>query len=414
MTTTSSSASIAKPRRPELVARYERGGRKAVYYRSNDGIEAVVAGGTITACKGRGKVKEGPASVLRGKSAVGLGDAARMLLEGPGGTPIGTKGLVTVFVAYTHAGGVCCWSRERDVAAASAKRRQGFVRAFMVPAFRDTDGPQGIPEHVAPPWRTSDHPRGGTTEIQSVLLPKAKFPTQADAALWLVAQKKPFRADRIEDSGRVKAGNYWSARQHDPRRGVRYATIPFGQSGILARIEAKGTPKQAADGDREAMLARPRASKGTSKARPGPVVLVGSSKTQLDTGAPVPASKRYTSALFVDSLAYARKLTLGGGTVRILSGKHGLLKPTTKVKPHDETLAEMSAAERRAWGRRVLRQLLAEFGSGPRTFICLAGDTYAKTIYAAGPPATWDCKEPLKGEANGVRLTHVRRLLAAR
>jgi hypothetical protein len=88
----------------------------------------------------------------------------------------------------------------------------------------------------------SSHPRGGTTDVQSVLLPKAQYPTPREAAAWL--RDHNFRAREIEDSGKVREGRYWRARQYDPRPGYRKRTIPFGDSGILAVTEARGPRRQ--------------------------------------------------------------------------------------------------------------------------------------------------------------------------
>ena len=239
-------APITAPTHPELAALHKRH-RKALFWRGADGAEALVFGRRIVACRPRGKLREG---VL--ESPGEIGKTARAVLAGTA-VPKRRAGTAEteVYVAYNHAGGVCCWSRDRAVAGRSAKRADGFVKAFIVPAFPDSTGPafggrHGIPEHVAPPWRKADHPRGGTTEVQSVLLPKALFPTKRSAITWLRAQPKPFKADRIEDSGKVRPGHYWRARQFDPRRGVRHRIKAFGSEGIKAVIEAKGRRKAAA------------------------------------------------------------------------------------------------------------------------------------------------------------------------
>lgn len=247
------------PKNPALVRWLaQQSGQWSEFWRDGKGAEAVVCGRKLAAAAPGGKVRETSAAVLRvgrGGDVPQIGDVARELLGAEGRTtdevlasrrrpkrattrkPKAAE--VKVYAAYTNSGRFCCWHEERKVAAASAKRSKGFVRTFMV-TFGRHRIPTGIPEYVAPPWRKADHPRGGTTEIQSVLLPKEKFPTKADAAIWLVAQKKPFRADRIDDSGKVRAGRYWRARQFDPRRGVKHRAIPFGNSGIQAVIEAKG------------------------------------------------------------------------------------------------------------------------------------------------------------------------------
>jgi hypothetical protein len=82
------------------------------------------------------------------------------------------------------------------------------------------------------------HPRGGHTEVQSILLPKESFPTEESAEAWL--EEHEYRTD-VEDSSRYGfGGKFWRARQFDPQPGTRHRVIPFGASGIEAVIEATG------------------------------------------------------------------------------------------------------------------------------------------------------------------------------
>lgn len=75
-----------------------------------------------------------------------------------------------------------------------------------------------------PTWRT-----------QSVLLRKTEYPTKADAIRWLLGQRVPYRADRIEDSA-VKPGgipegmgHFWRARQFNPHEGRAVRMLPLGK-----------------------------------------------------------------------------------------------------------------------------------------------------------------------------------------
>ncbi|WP_414882948.1 DUF6884 domain-containing protein [Sphingomonas sp. Leaf208] len=64
-----------------------------------------------------------------------------------------------------------------------------------------------------------------------------------------------------------------------------------------------------------------------------------------------------------------------GGLWFILSACHGLVPPSRSIEPYNITLADMDAAERRAWAERVSAQLDEQIG--PRTlFVFLAGRLY--------------------------------------
>jgi hypothetical protein len=77
--------------------------------------------------------------------------------------------------------------------------------------------------HKKAQWRT-----------QSVLLRKSEFPTIADARRWLLTQRVPYRADRIEDSAvkpgglPVGMGAFWRARQYEPTSGAFVRMLPLG------------------------------------------------------------------------------------------------------------------------------------------------------------------------------------------
>lgn len=67
-----------------------------------------------------------------------------------------------------------------------------------------------------------------------------------------------------------------------------------------------------------------------------------------------PARDLYTSPLFRKALTYAE------GTcekIFILSAKYGLLSAGQRIRSYDKTLLSMSAEERKAWAKQVLRQL---------------------------------------------------------
>ena len=80
----------------------------------------------------------------------------------------------------------------------------------------------------------------------------------------------------------------------------------------------------------------------------------------------------YQSDWFRKARSY---VTVQGGRWFILSALHGLLSPRRLIEPYSLSLADVTAAERRAWGERVSAQLAEQIG--PRTpVVVLAGRLY--------------------------------------
>ena len=68
------------------------------------------------------------------------------------------------------------------------------------------------------------------------------------------------------------------------------------------------------------------------------------------------AQDLYNSRLWRCRRAYAER---SGFPWYILSARHGLLAPETKIAPYDLALADLPAVRRRTWSRRVLGDLTA-------------------------------------------------------
>lgn len=100
---------------------------------------------------------------------------------------------------------------------------------------------------------------------------------------------------------------------------------------------------------------------------------------------PARAGQLYQSDWFKKARAY---VTIQGGRWFILSALHGLVTPSRTIEPYNVALADLSAAERRAWGERVSAQLASQIG--PRTpVVILAGRLYREPLSAwAGSRAT--------------------------
>ena len=82
----------------------------------------------------------------------------------------------------------------------------------------------------------------------------------------------------------------------------------------------------------------------------------------------VPAAARdlYVGPLFERSRRYAERQP---GPWYILSGEHGLVRPTDWLAPYDTDLADMSTGYRRAWGSWVLAKLDRDRGGVAGTVI---------------------------------------------
>jgi len=97
---------------------------------------------------------------------------------------------------------------------------------------------------------------------------------------------------------------------------------------------------------------------------PADFLLVGCVKKKSARGGP--ARDVYVSPLWRYRREYAERIA---APWFILCAKHGLLAPDTRIEPYDLALADLSAAERRAWSKDVLNQ-----------FTEVTGDLAEKTI----------------------------------
>ena len=84
------------------------------------------------------------------------------------------------------------------------------------------------------------------------------------------------------------------------------------------------------------------------------LILLGCVKSKFN--ATRAAKDLYDSPLWRCRRAYAERL---GVPWYILSAKHGLLAPDSRIAPYDLALSDLPAAERRAWSERVLENLAA-------------------------------------------------------
>jgi hypothetical protein len=112
--------------------------------------------------------------------------------------------------------------------------------------------------------------------------------------------------------------------------------------------------------------------------------LVGCVKQKSDVGQP--AATLYTSTLFKGRVRYVERSC---DRWFVLSALHGLVEPTTVLKPYDVTLTRASRQQRRQWSQLVLRQLHDTLGDlSTYAFEIHAGAAYRDYGLSAGLSAT--------------------------
>ena len=86
----------------------------------------------------------------------------------------------------------------------------------------------------------------------------------------------------------------------------------------------------------------------------------------------------YIGSYYRACMEYAESLK--PDQIFILSAKHHLLPPNTKVDCYDETLNEMGVKDRREWATSVLGQIRRRFGNTKVEYTILAGVRYWKFL----------------------------------
>ena len=103
----------------------------------------------------------------------------------------------------------------------------------------------------------------------------------------------------------------------------------------------------------------------------GKIYLLSCSKTKQSE--PAQAQDMYVSTLF-----RLMKEAVAGNQWYILSGKYGLLEPTTVIEPYDVSVNRMTWAENLEWSWRVFAAL-EEIHQG-ETIVFLAGKSYRRCL----------------------------------
>lgn len=108
----------------------------------------------------------------------------------------------------------------------------------------------------------------------------------------------------------------------------------------------------------------------------------------------------YQSPWFRKARAFVEKTTVPWF---ILSAKYGLLHPDRVISPYDQTLSLMTAAERRSWAGRVIRQMNKHLPRSDR-IVVLAGVRYRQHLMAYLRQHAPKVSVPLAGMGIGRQL----------
>jgi hypothetical protein len=122
---------------------------------------------------------------------------------------------------------------------------------------------------------------------------------------------------------------------------------------------------------------------------------------------PMPARDLYISDWFRKASAYAMRVA---DKWYILSAKHGLVAPDMVVAPYDETLNRMPVVARRAWARRVLKDLDRVLQPGDQVVI-LAGKRYRENLVDPIRQMGCSIEIPMEGLGIGKQLRWLKQQL---
>jgi hypothetical protein len=128
------------------------------------------------------------------------------------------------------------------------------------------------------------------------------------------------------------------------------------------------------------------------------VGLVGCAKKKRDCASE--ARDLYISSLFRKSREYIERRC---DTWFILSAKHWLVSPNKVIEPYDETLKEMSTAQREQWAERVWGDLRSRLHPGDLVVV-LAGKKYNEYLVPRIVQAKCSVEVPLEGRRQGQSL----------
>jgi hypothetical protein len=144
------------------------------------------------------------------------------------------------------------------------------------------------------------------------------------------------------------------------------------------------------------------------------IALVGCARTKRRQRAP--AAELYTSPLFQRTREYVEE-SPDYFAWHILSAKRGLVDPDEVLEPYDLALADLTPAERAAWGHRVSAALIAKYAGARASgvdvwFDLYAGSPYRRHLVPELTRAGFRVAVPLAGLRIGQQLAWLNRALA--
>lgn len=158
---------------------------------------------------------------------------------------------------------------------------------------------------------------------------------------------------------------------------LREQTGPANGANVYFRFSLNGADLSRRDMKQISVVGRQNVSPNKPSGRfdlQGALVLVSCVRSKQTR--PVPARELYTSVWFRKVRAI---LEASDASWFILSALHGLVRPDTILAPYEHTLNSASVAERRAWARRTLDELLPVL-SKERRVVFFAGQRYREFL----------------------------------
>ena len=195
---------------------------------------------------------------------------------------------------------------------------------------------------------------------------------------------------------REQAGAVLTARTGPPNGSNVFFTFALGS--VSKADETPSTPSLR----RERAI---RASSAPSNALhlANALVLVSCAKTKLLR--PAEARDLYVSPFF---RMVRRLIEREGADWKILSAKHGLLRPETVIAPYEQTLNLMAVAERKRWASGILRAL-SETSPNYERIVIFAGQRYREFLMGPLAAGGRNVEIPLEGLRQGEQLAWLTR-----
>lgn len=168
-------------------------------------------------------------------------------------------------------------------------------------------------------------------------------------------------------------------------------TVEFHRTGMIAAVTTTALKPKAAKA--RSVHAVPCVRTDVADA-----ALVACAKTKRDHAAP--AADLYISPLFEKSRRHAEHHAKAWF---ILSARHGLVQPNTRLEPYELTLADMSSADIETWADRVVSDL-ARALPPPAHLMFLAGQNYQRPLRRRLLALGYAVSDPLEGLPIGRRM----------